>query len=114
MQNYNMKNFIIITNDGYTFDNSDIQVENSQILDFIQAESKDKIYNEINIKKYGDFDDISIIELSQENINTKKLSYIADKLQNLIDCGLDDASISSNNKQELIKLKEMFNKIKLN
>lgn len=63
MQKLNKKrHFMIISNDGTTFDNAENLVENCQVLDFIEATNLDEAQNNFDIKKYGNFQDYKIIE----------------------------------------------------
>ena len=57
-----IRNFIVYTTDGATYDNSGIEVENCQILDFIKAKDIKEASQIANKNKYGDFSDIKIVE----------------------------------------------------
>lgn len=61
-----MKEFIVISSDGQTFDNEGFEVENDQVLDYIEADSIEEaqLIAADNIKegRYGAFEDFSIFE----------------------------------------------------
>ena len=57
-----IKNFIVYTTDGTTYDNSGNEVENCQILDFIKAKDIKEASQIANKSQYGDFSDIKIVE----------------------------------------------------
>lgn len=61
-----MKEFIVISSDGQTFDNEGFEVENDQVLDYIEAHSIEEaqLIATDNIEEgvYGAFKDFSIFE----------------------------------------------------
>lgn len=61
-----MKEFIVISSDGQTFDNEGFEVENDQVLDYIEADNikKAQLIAIDNIKEgsYGAFKDFLIFE----------------------------------------------------
>lgn len=61
-----MREFIVITSDGQTFDNKGFEVENDQVLDYIKAENIEEaqllVTSNIKEGKYGKFKDFSVME----------------------------------------------------
>lgn len=61
-----MKEFIVISSDGQTFDKEGFEIENDQVLDYIEAENAQQAQliaaNNINEGTYGAFEDFSIFE----------------------------------------------------
>ncbi|PAF52913.1 hypothetical protein BKH42_08815 [Helicobacter sp. 13S00482-2] len=74
-----MKEFIVTTSEGRTFDIEDTEVENDQVLDYIEAknlqEAKEIVQENIKINLYGAFNDYSIFEKArcpQKDIKSKE------------------------------------------
>lgn len=72
-----MKDFIVIASDGQTFDNKGFEVENDQVLDYIEAQNirEAEFIAEKNIKngEYGEFKDFSVVQKGEiTNHNTDK------------------------------------------
>ncbi|MBR1374683.1 MAG: hypothetical protein IJ566_01185 [Cardiobacteriaceae bacterium] len=60
-----MKEFVIITIDGRTFDNDGKEFENCQILDFVIAETAKDAINQF--QKNGSYKKIAAYEINRKN-----------------------------------------------
>lgn len=60
-----MKEYIILTRDGTTFDNEGNERENVQVLDFIEAEDLRQAWQAVESNDYGAYEDIYIRELKK-------------------------------------------------
>lgn len=64
-----MKEFIVISLDGYTQDKENRHKENMQVLDFIEAKSLKKARKIALVKDYGAYDDIRIYRIKRGKIS---------------------------------------------